>query len=236
MNTLILFLPFNIQKMKLFIYILALTNLMICSPIAAQKHSFPVGKYLVLMTDFEDDEPDEGKMVMEINKDGILVALSPNKKQSATPLAQLSTKGEKINIEFIPFLEDLSGDFTLKHLSEKEFELKNKQGSLLFSPFKTNEIGSTEMEIAGKWQMKEGDNELLLDFQLPNVVHVIKKEKYMKAEGDFFWVNEENSSAITIAASLFSSPFSGTLKQIQVKSNNLHFDYKGKHYKMKRIR
>ncbi len=221
--------------MKQFTLII-LAFLTICTPSKAQNLSLPAGKYLVLMTDFDDDEPDEGQMVMEINKDGILLALSPNKKQASTPLAQLSVKEEKINIEFIPFLEHLSGDFNIKHLSEKGFELKNDQASLLFSPFKTNEIGNTEMEIVGKWQIKKGNDELLLDFQLPNIVHIIKKEEYMKAEGDFFWVREGNGNNISITASLFSSPFAGILKQIQVKSNNLHFDYKGKHYKMKQIR
>ncbi len=235
MNTLI-YKKTNAQKtMKLFLSILTLVSLAICSPITAQEHSFPVGKYLVLMTDFDDDKPDESKMVMELNKDGILLALSPNKKHSSTPLAQLTLKGEKINIEFIPLLEDLSGDFTIEYLSEKKNELKNSQGSLLFSPFSTNEIGKIEMEIAEKWCMKKGDDELVLNFQLPNVVHVIKKENYIKAEGDFFWVSKENDNDISITASLFSSPFAGTLKQIQVKNNNLHFDYKGKHYQMERI-
>ncbi len=221
--------------MKLFIHILTFASLVICSPIIAQEQNLPVGKYLVLMTDFDDDEPDDAKMVMEINKDGVLLALSPNKGQSATPLAQLAVKGEKINIEFVPLLENLSGDFTLTHLSEKEFELKNNQSSLLFTPFKTNEIGNMEMEIAGKWQMKEGDNELLLDFQLPNVVQVIKKEKYMEATGEFFWVSEENNENISITASLFSSVFAGKLEQIHIEDQVLHFFYKGKNYEMKRI-
>ncbi len=101
LNTLISFTSNTQKAMKQFTLII-LAFLTIYTSSKAQNLSFPAGKYLVLMTDFGDDEPDEGKMVMEINKDGILLALSPNKKQSATPLAQLSVKEEKINIEFIP--------------------------------------------------------------------------------------------------------------------------------------
>ncbi len=99
-------------------------------------------------------------------------------------------------------------------------------------PFEPDEIANQEMGIVGKWCVKENNKDITIDFQLPNVVHIIEKEDGFTLDEYCFWGAYPNGEDIFITSVPVFNPFAGVLKQIQVQDDVLHFDYKGQHHTM----
>lgn len=219
--------------MKTIIYILTIVLFASCNTTKAQKNVCPQGKYLVEMIDAKT-KASKGKVLMKITEDDILYLLFANKRKPM-PLAKMETVGRnKIDMEFNPFLADLSGVYRLKYLPQNHFELSSDDSQMLFFPFYEEEVAESNkaMNVEGKWYMKNDEEELTFDFKLPNRVHIQHKKDYEQTSGDVFWATQVNGEDITISATLFFNTFSGTFKQVERKQNQLLFTYKGKRYKM----
>lgn len=206
------------------------------SPVkAVQQGNLPAGKYLVLMQNANQPK-NEKKIPLQITSNGTLTVFFASKRKPM-PLARVkSAKNNEFHLEFSPLFDSgLSGNYTLKHLPQNHFKLTSKNGEMLFFPFNEQEVAvnnKTKKDIVGKWRMKNNEEEIIFQFYLPNKLHIQKNEKYEQTASDVFWVSQVNGEAITVASSVFFSVFSGTLEQVKIKGNELHFTYKGKLYKM----
>lgn len=193
----------------------------------------PTGDYLLLINDVDNKDTDQ-KMPVRVRKDGILLILLAN--GDMMPLAKMTDQQPKVNLEFMPLFEEFSGDFALEYLPQENFQLTNKKVEFLFFPFIKEEVTANNKatEIAGKWIMKNEKETLVLDFKLPYTLHITQKEEYESTSGEVFWVSQINGEDITVTNALFFNKMAGTLKQVQVTNNVLHFYYKGKAYVLQR--
>ncbi len=192
----------------------------------------PQGKYLI--TVYEKGKKKAPKLMLtavEITQDNELVVLQAG-GEDLESIAQLQFGKERVNVQFIPFLSDCSGNYKIQYETHGVFSFIGEKKEITLFPFESDEIGNREMGITGKWYCKEGDTEITLDFQLPNVVHIVEKQDGFTLDEYSFWGSLTNGEDIFITAVPLFNPFAGTLKQIYVKDNVLHFDYNGKHYAM----
>ncbi len=195
---------------------------------------YPQGKYLLLIEDKEkNNEADAAMTAVEITKNNELVALQADGEEPEA-IAQLQFGNGKVKMDFIEFLADCSGEYEIKYETHEVFSLYGTKKTITLHPFEINEIGNRDMGIVGKWYCREGDRDITLDFQLPNVVHIVEKQDGFTLDEYSFWGSVPSGEDIFITAVPIFNPFAGTLEQIHVKDNLLHFDYKGKHYKMKK--
>ncbi len=195
---------------------------------------YPIGKYLMTIQEKGKETKDAMMTAVEINKNNELIALQADGEEPEA-IAQLQFSEDKINIQFIPFLADLSGDYKIKYKTHGVFSLNGTKKTITLFPFELDEIGNREMGIVGKWKLKGSKKNLTIDFQLPNKVRVTEKKGHLTLDEYYFWGVMPNGEDIFITASPFYNPFGGYLRQIQVKSKVLHFDYKGKHYVMSKM-
>ncbi len=209
-----------------------------------RKHSFfdeeqrdgaycPQGKYL--LTIYEKGEKKAPKLMLtavEITNDNkSLVVLQADGEEPET-IADLHFSKKKVNMQFIPFLSDCSGDYKIQYETHGVFSFIGEKKEITLCPFEPNEIGNREMGITGKWYCKKEDTEITLDFQLPNVVHIVEKQGGFTLDEYSFWGAVPSGEDIFITAVPIFNPFAGNLEQIHVQDNVLHFDYNGKHYVM----
>ncbi len=196
---------------------------------------YPQGKYLI--TIYEKGKKKVPKLMLtaaEIKQNGELVVLQAD-GEAPEYIARLQFGKEQVNMQFIPALSDCSGTYKVRYETHEVFSFIGEKKEIFLSPFEPNEIGNREMGITGKWYCKEGNMEITLDFQLPNVVHIIEKQGGFTLDEYSFWGSVPNGEDIFITAVPIFNPFAGTLEQIHVKDNILHFDYNEKHYQMIRM-
>ncbi len=198
----------------------------------AQSSNSLVGQYLMsVQVKGKPKEADPMRTAIAITPNNELQALQADGEEPE-PIAQLKFEKDKVHMQFIPFLEDMSGEYSINYQTHGAFVLDGEQREIMLLPFEPDEIANQEMGIVGKWHLKENNKDITIDFQLPNVVHVIQKEDNFTLDEYFFWGVYPNGEDIFVTAEPFFNPFSGTLKQIQVKDNTLHFEYKEEHYAM----
>lgn len=221
--------------MRTLLSLLTIILIAFCSDSKAQQVTYSLGKYLVQTKDAGKQENNE-KMVMELMPNGVLSILLVNRKKPMIMAKLKPLSKTKIAVEFNPFFDKLSGDYTLKYLSKNRFKLYSELGEMLFFPFDEEKViaNNKAMNIEGTWHFKDNEEEITLTFSLPNQLHIQKKKKYSQKSGDVFWISQSNGKEITISASLFFNVFSGTLQQVKIKENQLHFTYKGKKYALQK--
>ncbi len=193
---------------------------------------YPQGKYLI--TIYEKGKKKAPKLMptaTEITQKNELVVLQADGEEPEF-IAQLQFGKEQVDMQFIPFLSDCSGTYKVRYETHEVFSFIGEKKEITLYPFEPDEIGNREMGITGKWYCKEGDMEITLDFQLPNVVHIVEKQGGFTLDEYSFWGGVPSGEDIFITAVPIFNPFAGTLEQIYVKDNVLHFDYNGKHYTM----
>ncbi len=198
----------------------------------AQSSNSLVGQYLMsVQVKGKAKEADPMKTAIAITPNNELQALQADGEEPEA-IAQLQFEKDKVHMQFIPFLGDMSGDYNINYQTHGAFVLDGEQREIRLLPFEPDEIGNQEMGIVGKWHLTENNKDISIEFQLPNVVRVIEKKDNLTLDEYFFWGAYPNGEDVFVTAVPFFNPFSGTLKQIQVKDNVLHFDYKGEHYAM----
>ncbi len=196
---------------------------------------YPQGKYLI--TIYEKGKEKASKLMLtavEITQNSELVVLKADGEEPES-IAQLQFGKGQVSIQFISFLADCSDNYKIKYETHGSFSLYGIKKTISLEPFEIDEIGNKEMRIVGKWHKKEGNKEITLDFQLPNVVHIVEKQDGFTLDEYSFWGCVPSGEDIFITAVPLFSPFAGVLEDIQVKGNLLHFDYKGKHYAMSKV-
>lgn len=203
--------------------------------IKAQNFTLPTGKYLVMFVEKSETEA-EDKILMELTAKGILQFLYPDADETL-PIAKLEHSNDKtVDIESIPFFDDLSGDYTYEYLAKGCFQLMNDEAKIVFIPFIDEEIAvNNAPEMEGHWSYIGDDEEINLDFRLPNIVKIEHREGYETTKRNAFWFNQVNGEDITITAIIFSNDFAGTLKQVRIENQKLYFNYKGKAYEMNKV-
>ncbi len=200
----------------------------------AQSSNRLVGQYLMSVQEKgKAKEVDPMKTAIAITPNDELQALQADGEEPEA-IAQLQFEKDKVHMQFIPFLENMSGDYNINYQTHGAFVLDGEQREIMLLPFESDEITNQEMGIVGKWYLKENNKDITIDFQLPNVVHIIEKEDGFTLDEYCFWGAYPNGEDIFVTAVPIFNPFAGVLKQIQVKENTLHFDYKGKHYAMRK--
>ncbi len=207
-------------------------SLILSLHVKAESTNIPKGKYLMLIP----TNNDKFKLPINVIGNNIMQVFFANGNEPIT-LAEQHNKGDKIILDFIPLLDSLSGAYNFMYLAKGCFKLYNKHKELLFFPFIEQEIAvhNKDIHIQGKWHIKNNDEELTLNFTMPNIVEISIKNKTTNKKDKCFWMSQINGEDVTISSSLYFNAFTGTLKQIYVSNNILHFDYNGKHYKMNKL-
>lgn len=208
------------------------------TPNMGEKVQIEEGKYLMMANKKGEKEEFPTALPVNISKDKLSVIEIDEDNNNQTELiefAKIQYADSKINMTFSSIFKDLSDGYIVKK-EDNGYSLSGEKNEISLSYFKTDVDKNKKMGIVGKWVQNEG-TKLTLEFKLPNIVHL--SEQSQSAEESFasdyyaFWGVYPNGKDIFITAGLLNI-LSGNLKNVIIKDNILHFDYREKHYAMQR--
>ncbi len=116
----------------------------------------PSGKCLITIYAKGKQNADLMLTAVKITNDNKLVALQADGEEPEI-IADLQFSKKKVNMQFIPFLSDCSGDYKIQYETHGIFSFIGEKKEITVYPFEPDEIGNREMGITGKWYCKEGD-------------------------------------------------------------------------------